>query len=329
MHLLLLFILAVFSFSVEIEGTAIGVITNPEWKGEYSFAQRVKAAGKNLGWDVTLLHSQSNLDSQEEFDWILTLTPDGVNQIANSKAPNYLVIFDPVHHYFAKDFHVDERFSAYYGYLKTFKDPLVIPLDKKQKIYPLPWYPTVQFRLYQRVNLKALFYFMGFWGNRLDDTRYKQLQFLLAQQSYAAFFGDPTCGSLYPVAYKGRIAFSSESIQKQIAHLGICLVLHSDTHIQHKIPSGRIFEAAASSAVIISDKNSFVEEHFGDAVLYVDQTASGEEMFRQIDAHMDWIATHKEEALQLARRSYDIFHENFVLEQQLLQFHEGHLSQLR
>ena len=105
-------------------------------------------------------------------------------------------------------------------------------------------------------------------------------------------------------------------------------MLHSESHHKYKIPSGRIFEAVAASAVVITDRNPFVMEHFGDSLLYIDQTLSGDEMFNQIDAHVMWIQNHPEEALEMAKRAHQIFEEKFLLEQQLLQFDEFHRSSL-
>ena len=79
-------------------------------------------------------------------------------------------------------------------------------------------------------------------------------------------------------------------------------------------PSARIFEAAAASSIIISDELPFTKKHFGDSVLYVDTTRSAEEMFRTINAHMQWIFAHQGEAEAMARRSHQIFCEKFALE---------------
>jgi glycosyltransferase involved in cell wall biosynthesis len=66
--------------------------------------------------------------------------------------------------------------------------------------------------------------------------------------------------------------------------------------------------------VIISDKHPFAEKYFGDSVLYIDTTKSADEIFQAIDAHMQWILAHPEEAKELARRSHQIFCEQFTLE---------------
>ena len=96
------------------------------------------------------------------------------------------------------------------------------------------------------------------------------------------------------------------------------LVLHSHEHIKGGVPTSRIFEAAAASAVIICDHHPFVEKEFGDAVLYIDPNQDPEAVFKQIDDHMKWVHANPDEAMALARRSHAIFMERFTLENELL-----------
>jgi spore maturation protein CgeB len=105
---------------------------------------------------------------------------------------------------------------------------------------------------------------------------------------------------------------------------GMILVLHSAEHILSSVPSGRIFEAAAASAVIISDRHPFVVREFGDSVLYIDQNASVEEMYKQIVQHVEWIHSHPKEAEKLARKSHHIFVDKFTLEKQFDKIIEAH-----
>jgi len=99
---------------------------------------------------------------------------------------------------------------------------------------------------------------------------------------------------------------------------GIVLILHSETHLKGNAPTGRIFEAAAASCVVISDRHPFVIQEFGDSVLYIDQDESAEEMARQIESHLGWIQSHPAAAQEMAEKCHRIFEERFTLEQQLL-----------
>ncbi|MDR2663951.1 MAG: hypothetical protein LBB14_00260 [Puniceicoccales bacterium] len=98
---------------------------------------------------------------------------------------------------------------------------------------------------------------------------------------------------------------------------GVSLILHGADHLRNGTLSSRIFEAAAASTVVICDRHPFVVKHFGDSVLYIDQNGSPDELFRQIDGHMQWIRSHPREAVELARRSHAIFIEKFPLEREV------------
>jgi spore maturation protein CgeB len=97
--------------------------------------------------------------------------------------------------------------------------------------------------------------------------------------------------------------------------------MHRDTHLKAGAPSGRIFEAAAAAAVIISDKHPFVEKEFKNSVLYVDQTR--DDLFEQIDTHMRWIKENPEAAKTKALQAHKIFLEKFTLEEQLIRLYEN------
>src|ERR1700690_3003057 len=98
---------------------------------------------------------------------------------------------------------------------------------------------------------------------------------------------------------------------------GIALVLHSQQHIEQKAPTGRIFEAASSGCVIISDRHPFVVNEFADSVLYIDDTQMADGLFQQINTHMQWISSHPQETEKMAQRAHSIFSKKFTLERQL------------
>lgn len=83
---------------------------------------------------------------------------------------------------------------------------------------------------------------------------------------------------------------------------GVTLILHAPDHFLGQTPTGRIFEACAASTVIISDRHPFLEKHFSNSILYIDQEKPSEELYLQIDAHMRWIQKHPVEANLLAKK---------------------------
>lgn len=302
----------------------IGIFVTPGMRGEREFSERVRIACNHLNWNIEILNAKTK--RKKTLDWTLTLVPGNHNI---SKDNDYLVLFAPEHHFFNLKGKLFKQHRNYAGYLTTFQNTKLLLKSingDTKRIYPKRWYPTVQCRPYVQVNPTRLFHMVGQWGDRLHNSRYIELQNKLAEQSYTHFYGKKEVGEPYGEAYKGEIEYDGESILNIISDLGACLVLHSETHLQHNIPSGRIFEAAASSAVIITDLNPFVVENFGDSVFYINQNLSGNEMFEQIDTAMRWIQNNPEKALEMAKKAHQIFEERFLLENQLLDFDSYHQS---
>ena len=105
-----------------------------------------------------------------------------------------------------------------------------------------------------------------------------------------------------------------QDLQKRLNQYGVGLCLHSHYHNKVGIPSSRIFEIISSGAVAISDKNPFVERFFGDNILYLDQTASSEEIFKQVDDHMQWLRDHPLGAEEKSRNAHNILQKSFSTE---------------
>jgi hypothetical protein len=127
-------------------------------------------------------------------------------------------------------------------------------------------------------------------------------------------------------SYQGYIASNGVDIIERIRDCGIALVLHSDVHLKEGCISGRIFEAAAAGAVIISDAHPFVREVFGDNVFYLDVGQSEAALVAQMDEIRSQIERHPLRAEEMARACHQIVTADYTLEQQitnLVSFHEG------
>lgn len=184
-------------------------------------------------------------------------------------------------------------------------------------------------------NLKnpTMFYCGMNWERVVHGTnRHEGLFKLLDQTGKVKFFGPEQVkawGGLRPwdgyQCYQYSIPFDGFSILKEINQCGVCLVLSSDIHRRAGSATNRTYEACAAGAVIISDDNSFMLEHFGDAALFINYNKNNpEDTFRQIMEKYDWIVTHPDEALALAKRAQEIFLQKFTLDMQLNQIIEHH-----
>ena len=126
-------------------------------------------------------------------------------------------------------------------------------------------------------------------------------------------------------SYQGPIPFDGFSIVKEINDCGVVLVISSDDHRRSGMATTRLYEACAGGAVIIADDNPFVQEHFGDAALFIDYNVNDPvDTFRQIMDKYDWIVANPEAALKLAERAQEIFRQKFALEKQLQLIFDNH-----
>lgn len=321
--IIIFFLAAWFTFA-NAQERHIAVFVKPDFRGEISFAYRIQAACENLGWKADIIEIPLDREMRKrKYDFAINLVPDPYK---HPNCKNYLAVFDPLNHFFDKQGLLSIQYRNFDGYLLSFTPE---KHDKKDFIgkgkFPyMLWYPTVQKLEYRTVDPKCLFHICAHWGNRYKDKKFRQLLGLLDNQDYTRFYGARQFKLWFPKSYQGEIPYDCESIIDTIAKSGIVLVIHSSTHNKYGLPSGRIFEAAASSSVIITDQNPFVQEHFGNSVLYINTETDSMEIFNQIQSHVNWIKQNKAAALQLTKQSFDIYEQEFLLEDQLIRLGEFH-----
>jgi hypothetical protein len=118
--------------------------------------------------------------------------------------------------------------------------------------------------------------------------------------------------------YAGSLPFDGISTMQAINECGISLVLTSNVHRKAKAVSSRLFESCAAGAILICDDNKFIEQEFGDSVLYISyDELNFQNNVEQIKKHLEWIENNKDKALDLAKRSQRIFQEKFHLDKVL------------
>src|SRR5439155_2919079 len=91
------------------------------------------------------------------------------------------------------------------------------------------------------------------------------------------------------------------------------------------IPTSRVFEIPASSAVMIAGDNALIKHLFEDRVLYVTSSSTPYEMFGQVQEHIRWVRDHPEEAAEKTREAHRFFNEQLSLEvflQNIVQHYE-------
>ncbi len=167
--------------------------------------------------------------------------------------------------------------------------------------------------IYKSSPHNKLLLFGSLWGRKTDNL-YSAIK-ELSKQDYMYFIKHN-----YLILNEGEPQKFSEPaeglkpLQERLNQYGIGLCAHSRYHVKAGIPSSRMFEIISSGALAISDMNPFVIRFFGDNVFYFDQTASAEDIYKQIDSHVRWAQTHPKEADQMARNAHKILQDHFTTE---------------
>jgi glycosyltransferase involved in cell wall biosynthesis len=160
---------------------------------------------------------------------------------------------------------------------------------------------------------------IAFFGSLHDPRRREELAKLfqlLDKTDYCDFYGSARRWQKKKLkSWRGEVPFTGlTDVQDVMRPAGIALLLHSKHHFESGTSVSRDFEALSSSCVIITEKTAFMQENFGDCALFIDTDRPAEETFEQIDTHVKWIHAHPEEAIEMARRSHQIFCDKFSLE---------------
>jgi len=262
-------------------------------KVEYNMSNALKIIAENLNDDpkTFLIKNKSNLQDRHGYLWRYVGDYSGYIESDRSR---WLDKFD----------------------LKLYSHhDLKTPFTSRPSI---EGYPSVYSTNFIPLTYNNLFYCGDTWDKLRNSDKYHNIMTTLEAKGYLQVYGMANKWEFLKSAYKGYVAANGYSLIEKMQQAGVTLILHSYYHLKDAIPTSRIFEAAAASTVIISDRNKFIEQEFGDCVLYIDITQSAEQVSGEIDNHMQWIKDHPDKARELARCAHQIFHDRFTFEQQLL-----------
>lgn len=331
--------------NVPIKDSYLICIEHGGYTAERELGFHIKKAAEKLGWKAHVIDKISGPQGQEmlknnKIDFAINFDASNLKRAPN--LPQYLCMLQSHTRYFRKS-----RFSSkpcfkssqlhdYNGYLLAYPEVELLKkvVEHKKKFYGSYFCPSIHemqadFATYRPLRM---YFGCGLWDSeRRRSENYKKLYRLLDDAGYIDFYGTPiTWQPLGLKNWHGEIISASDSEYLDlIAQYGIALVLHSAEHLAQGIPVPRIFEAAAVGNIIICDKHEFVKKNFQDAVLYIDVDKSAEEIFAQIEAHMEWIRNNPEEAQELAKRAHNIFVSQFTLEKQLIKIAKLHEASQR
>ena len=306
------------------------LVTHKHGMGEWEMAERIRLTALKLNMECSVL-TLTRISSFRAIARSLT------HFFVNSYQPDFIISLEGGKHQFSgaikyaslshgSDYYFSEhsslpfeRLSHYDGFLVGFPDKGTLKTyfscTNKLCNY-ISWYATCPETTFSPSTNFNLFYCGRNMANTSYGDKFKVLFSLLDQTGDLTVYGNKDEWQHAPRSYKGFVKHDGKSILNEINRCGITLVLHAADHYEGKAPTARIFEGAAASSVIISDKHPFVVEHFGDSVLYIDHSSSID-MYDQITRHISWIRENPLEATELARKAHKIFVTNFTLEKQL------------
>lgn len=307
-------------------------------------AMKIQIAAQNLGWESIIVRSEKSENALAKYKKLISfLNPDFTmnmhNLVAVEGIPNYLIL------HFPDKWLADTKLTPsdmyrnildYDGFLLSFGDDRFIePLqnyftaNNKEFIYDYFYFSVPGNNIeFKELDYKKLFFCGTRWDKRRGED-YDEFFNLLDKSGYFSAYGPKHSWKQYPKSYGGKLPFDHVILAEKMQESGIGLVLHNKDHYEQNIPSTRIFELSAASMMIISENMKFVEDMFGDNVLYINPSLPPKELFLDIDKHMQWIKDNPLKAREMAKNANQIFQENFVLENLLLNVEKMHMKLLQ
>lgn len=329
--------------------TVVPELSQKQWKGrivviwsglgEYAWAKRMQRACQNLGWEMKMIIDPAELSAydrlvqdrpstQEEVELLVQeFDPDCVislkwHRIYAKGVPHYLSVTGVF-----QDYKPREDLLQFNGFLMTTKAEALeqFVIGQSAVFHSMEWYPSATATEYRYIEPKEIFYCGFQWDRKRNGPEYQKMFSLLDQTGRLNIYGPAHKWDCAPHSVRG-MTFEEEQFQQAMQESGIVLVLHTQRNIDQSAPAARVFEAAAASCIIITDKNPFIEKEFGDCVLYVDQDLPGEELFQQIWEHYQWILANPDKVKEMVKRAHEIFFSKFTLEKQLEKLRLFHLD---
>lgn len=306
-------------------------IVSPNRMGEKQQAQMVQKAAEKMGHEVYIYIFDDSL--AEFFLPVRYISNFALNYLNKKYKPDFhlamsfhinISIPDPKTMYISvPPIFFRDKVLNYYKEIKNYDDFIDINLINTKedwlgkllhrKVKRHSGIVGVPENIYKISDRQGLLLFGTLWGRNSSNFN-KAIQ-LLAKEDYMYFLKSRSLTLEPELAQQfAENAEGLEALQERLNHYGIGLCVHSKFHLQEGVPSSRIFEIISSGAIAITDKNPFIEKHFGDSVLYYDHKASAEEIFHQIDKNVKWVLSHKKEAEKKAHKAHNIFLKNFTTE---------------
>ena len=327
-----------YSLLIEVDNTQY------RRSGEREFARRLALVAHNFGFDVSIVDDVNKIDlTNKKIDFVVSVIPEDnrfVKPAVSRDYKHYVIMNMPMKEFFDCDkwyypyYPLRDEFkylSNYDGFLYSFQEGELLQKtieNKEKKFYGFRFFPyanknNIEFDInkFQKPKL----YYAGYnWDKWRGSDKYQDFYKLLGQKEYAHFYGPKTSYKQPNLGWVSDISKDGKSFFETTKEYPVALILHSDKHFENFIPTMRSFESIAAGNLVITDKHKFIQDNFQDSVFYIDITQDPSIMASEIEKHMNLIKNNPQKAMDMAKRAYKIFIENYTLEDNFLKIIKMH-----
>lgn len=275
--------------------------------GEQEWAQRLLRAATDMGW-TALVDPPETQQPIRDVD-IVVYMRDPVKRAEYRNVPSYLTVTDFNDGW--RNTH-REALLGFQGFL--YASPQHLAAFKNQMMKPvhaIPWYPSCapMPTAAAEIDQRRLFYCGAQWDARRTGTACLRMLARLSNRGILDLYGpeaawcNPTLNGLHHEALRrawlGELPVDGLQLLRKMQASGAALILHTHDHLQNGAITSRVFEAAASGAIMISDRHPFIVRHFADCALFLDEPLDADQVLR----HWEWIATHPLEVAAMTKKA--------------------------
>jgi hypothetical protein len=271
---------------------------------ERELALRMLAAAERLGWQAAIL---SDPEALERFapDAALCLHPEAVAKM--HRHVSLACLWNPPEFFQGLPM-APWRALSHDAFLVASQERLdfLKRQGRDQPIWRRFWPSSPDSDNPPRLHAGSRLFYVG---SNWDGQRYPGLLQALAERDLLALYGSAERWNHLSRAYRGALPFDGRSVIAQAGEDGLGLCLHLPAH-----PNMRIFELCAAGALAICGRHPFLEDAFGDTVLYVDQDAPWPILAEAITEKVAWARANPAQGRAMAAEAQSIFRHHYALE---------------
>lgn len=126
--------------------------------------------------------------------------------------------------------------------------------------------------------------------------------------------------------YKYEVPFDGQSLIKEISNSGAVLALSSNAHLRSGVMTSRLFEGAASGALVFADENAFVARYFAEEVVPIKVTGDHGKDAAQIIKKLEYYNNNPDEGFKIASALQKKYIDSYMLHTQILGVYKEYIG---